>query len=56
MLKEKNSPERNLDRDYDELDRGAIEDVLNSDNSFSDIGLKNDRLTRESVKKANSYR
>ena len=56
MLKRKNSPERNPDRDYDELDRGAIEDVLNSDNSFSDIGLKNDRLTRESVKKANSYR
>jgi hypothetical protein len=56
MLKGKNSPERNPDRDYDQLDRGAIEDVLNSDNAFSDTGLKNDRLTRESVKKANSYR
>ena len=38
------------------IGQGAIEDVLNSDNSFSDTGLKNDQLTREAMKKANSYR
>jgi hypothetical protein len=57
MLKENNTRlERNPDRENDNLDRGAIEDVLNSDNSFSDKGLNNDRLTRESMKKSNSYR
>ena len=57
MLKENNTRlERNPDRENDDMDRGAIEDVLNSDNAFSDKGLNNDRLTREAMKKANSYR
>lgn len=57
MLKENNTRlDKNPDRENDNLDRGAIDDVLNSDNSFSDKGLNNDRLTREAMKKANSYR
>ena len=57
MLKENNTRlERNPDTGNDDMDRGAIEDVLNSDNSFSDKGLNNDRLTKEAMKKANSHR
>jgi hypothetical protein len=55
MLKGKNKPEINPDTGNDDMDGGAIGDALNSDNSFSDKGLNNDRLTREAVKKANSH-
>jgi hypothetical protein len=51
-----NKPEIKPDRGTDDMDGGKIGDALISDNSFSDKGLNNDRLTREAMKKTNSYR
>lgn len=35
----------------DSMDKGLINDVLNSDNAFNDRGLENNRLLDEAMKK-----
>jgi hypothetical protein len=37
----------------DDMDRGTIKDMTNSDNAFSDKGLDNARLTNEAMNKSN---
>ncbi|GGB34326.1 hypothetical protein F3157_05170 [Virgibacillus dakarensis] len=55
MIMENNKKqERNPSSGNDDLNGGLVEDHLNSDNAFSDKGLNNHRLTRESMKKSNT--
>lgn len=51
-----NGPDTTSAKGNDNMDGGPISSDLYSDNSFSDQGLNNARLTRESMKKANSQR
>lgn len=42
------------DSSNDRMDRSPIDNLLNSDNSFSDSGLENARLLNEALKKGKS--
>lgn len=42
------------DKSVDDMSGGKIESSLNSDNSFSDNGLENNRLLNETMKKEKS--
>ncbi|WP_180954924.1 hypothetical protein [Bacillus sp. V3-13] len=54
MTQESNRPAGTLNRKNDDMDGGPIGERLNSDDSFSDTGLNNARLTRKAVNKADS--
>ncbi|WP_180955575.1 MULTISPECIES: hypothetical protein [Bacillus] len=51
MTQENSRPESALNRENDDMDGGPIGGRLNSDDSYSDTGLNNARLTRKAVKK-----
>ena len=36
----------------DNMDKGPIDDLLNSDNAFNDVGLENMRLLNEAIKRS----
>ncbi|WP_181833196.1 hypothetical protein [Bacillus taeanensis] len=55
MTQENNKRERTSGTANNDMNRASFEDRLNSDNSFSDQGLTNAHLTREAVKKKDSY-